>query len=33
MVCEGISKSFWTDHLEQELQMLSATRCSCITIL
>jgi hypothetical protein len=32
---EGISKSFRTDRLERELQMvqLSATRCSCITIL
>jgi len=32
---EGISKSFWTGHLEQDLQMvrLSATRCSCIAIL
>jgi len=31
---EGVSKSFWTGHLEQELQtvQLSATRCSCITI-
>jgi len=27
--------SFWTGHLEQELQMvrLSATRCNCIAIL
>jgi hypothetical protein len=34
-VYEGVSKSFWTGHLEQELQMvqLSATRCSCIAIL
>jgi hypothetical protein len=32
---EGVSKSFWTGHLEQELQMvqLSATRSSCITVL
>jgi len=32
---KGVSKSFRTGHLEQELQMvqLSATRCSCITIL
>jgi hypothetical protein len=32
---EGISKSFWTDPLERELQMveLSATRCSSNTIL
>jgi hypothetical protein len=32
---EGVSKSFWTGHMEWELQMvqLSATRCSCITIL
>jgi len=32
---KGVSKSFWTGHLEQELQMvqLCATRCSCITIL
>jgi hypothetical protein len=32
---EGVSKSFWTDRLEIELQMvqLSVTRCSCITIL
>jgi hypothetical protein len=32
---EGVSKSFRTGHLEQELQMiqLSATRCCCITIL
>jgi hypothetical protein len=32
---EGVTKSFWTGHLEQELQMvqLSATRCSCIAIL
>jgi hypothetical protein len=32
---EGVSKSFRTDHLERELQMiqLSATRCSCIAIL
>jgi hypothetical protein len=31
----GLSKSFLTGHLEQELQMvqLSAPRCSCITIL
>jgi hypothetical protein len=31
----GVSKSFQTDYLEQELQMvqLSATRCSCIAIL
>jgi len=32
---KGVSKSFRTGHLEQELQMvqLSATRCSYITIL
>jgi hypothetical protein len=32
---EGVTKSFWTGHLEQELQMvqLSATRCSCNAIL
>jgi hypothetical protein len=32
---DGVSKSFRTGRLEQELQMiqLSATRCSCITIL
>jgi hypothetical protein len=32
---EGVSKSFRTGYLERELQMvqLSATRCSCITIL
>jgi hypothetical protein len=32
---EGVSKSFWTGHLESELQMvqLFATRCSCIAIL
>jgi len=32
---EGVSKSFRTGHLERELRMvqLSATRCSCITIL
>jgi len=32
---EGVTKSFLTGHLEQELQMvqLSAIRCSCITIL
>jgi hypothetical protein len=32
---EGVSKSFRTGHLEQELQMVqhSATRHSCITIL
>jgi hypothetical protein len=32
---KGVSKSFWTGCLEQELQMvqLSATRCSCIAIL
>jgi hypothetical protein len=30
-----VSKSFWTDRLERELQMvqLSDTRCSCIAIL
>jgi hypothetical protein len=34
-VYEGVSKSFRTDRLERELQMvqLSATRCSCIAIL
>jgi hypothetical protein len=33
--CEGVSRSFRTDRLERELQMvqLSATRCSCIAIL
>jgi hypothetical protein len=32
---EGVSKSFRTDRLEPELQVvqLSATRCSCIAIL
>jgi len=32
---EGVSKSFRTGHLEAELQVvqLSATRCSCFTIL
>jgi len=32
---DGVSRSFWTGCLEQELQMvqLSATRCSCVTIL
>jgi hypothetical protein len=32
---EGVSNSFWTRHLERELQMvqLSATRLSCISIL
>jgi hypothetical protein len=32
---EGVSKSFWTGHLEWELQMvqLSATGCSFIAIL
>jgi len=32
---EGVSKSFWTVCLEQEIQVvqLSATRCSCISIL
>jgi len=32
---KGESKSFWTDCVEQELQMvqLSATRCSCIATL
>jgi len=32
---EGVSKSFWTGHLELELQMvqLFATRCSYIAIL
>jgi hypothetical protein len=35
VVYEGVSKSFRTDGLERELQMvqLSATRCSCIAIL
>jgi hypothetical protein len=34
-ICEGVSKSFRTGRLARELQMvkLSATRCSCITIL
>jgi hypothetical protein len=34
MQYEGVSKSFRTDRLERELQMvqLSATRCSCIAI-
>jgi hypothetical protein len=32
---EGVSKSFRTGRLEQELQMvqLSATRCSCVATL
>jgi hypothetical protein len=32
---DGVSKSFRTGRLEQELQtvQLSATRCSCIAIL
>jgi hypothetical protein len=32
---KGVSKSFWTGHLEQKLQMvqLSATRCSGTAIL
>jgi hypothetical protein len=32
---EGVSKSFRTDRLERELQMvqLTNTRCSCISIL
>jgi hypothetical protein len=32
---EGVSKSFRTDSLERELQMvkLSTTRCSCVVIL
>jgi len=32
---EDVSKSFWTGHLEQELQMVqrSPTKYSCITIL
>jgi len=35
MSYKGVSRSFQTGHLEQELQMVqfSATRCSCITIL
>jgi len=35
MVYEGVSESFRTGHMEQELQIiqLSATRCSCIAIL
>jgi hypothetical protein len=35
MAYEGVSKSFRTDRLERELQMvqLSATTCSCIAIL
>jgi len=34
-IYEDVPKSFRTDHLERELQMvkLSATRCSCIAIL
>jgi hypothetical protein len=34
-IYEGVSKSFWTGHLEGELQMveLSANMCSCVTIL
>jgi hypothetical protein len=34
-IYEGVSKSFRTDRLERELQMvqLSATRCNCIAIL
>jgi hypothetical protein len=35
MAYEGVSKSFWTGHLQPVLRMvqLSATRCSCIAIL
>jgi hypothetical protein len=35
LIYEGVSKSFRTGRLEQELQMVqfSATRCSCIAIL
>jgi len=31
---EGVTKSFWTDRLEREQQMVqfSATTCSCIAI-
>jgi hypothetical protein len=32
-ICEGVSKSFRTGGLERELQMVSATECSCIAIL
>jgi hypothetical protein len=34
-IYDGVSKSFRTDRLERELQMveLYATRCSCIAIL
>jgi hypothetical protein len=34
-IYESVSKSFWTDCLQQELQMaqFSASRCSCIAIL
>jgi Fe-S cluster biosynthesis and repair protein YggX len=34
-IYKDVSKSFWTDHLERELQMvqLSATGCSCTAIL
>jgi hypothetical protein len=33
-IYEGVSKSFWTGRLDQELQVvqLSATRCSCIAL-
>jgi hypothetical protein len=32
---EVVSKSFWTDRLERELQMVqfSVTRCNCIAVL
>jgi hypothetical protein len=35
LVYKGVSRSFWTGHLEQEMQMvqLSTTKCSCIAIL
>jgi len=34
-IYKGISKSFWTGHLQRELQVvqLSATTCNCITII
>jgi hypothetical protein len=35
LICEGVSISFWTGHLQRELQMiqLSATRYSCLAVL
>jgi hypothetical protein len=33
-IYEGVSKSFWTSRLEQELEIVQlSARCSCITIL